>query len=192
MNIIFDIETAPLQPKKHIKLTDNGETVDIGALSPITGKIIAIGIRHDTESFIFTGDEKQLLTKFWQKIKSIADNHKGYIKLIGFNVKQFDMHFLIVRSLTHTIPLFPLTRRQIIDLRDYLTFFHTYMKKGTLNDYAKLIGVDGKYNNIQNSDIPMFYEKGDIKSIIKYLEQDLIMTQELYNRCQKIGLFQFQ
>ena len=188
MEYIFDIETASLKPGEHTRVTEQNEVQDIGGLSPVTGKIIAIGLLHQDKPYIFTGDEKTILTDFWQTLKTLADSEKGYVKLIGFNVKQFDIHFLLVRSLAHKIPILPFTRRQVIDLRDYLTFFHTYMKKGTLNDYARIIGIDGKYDNIQNSDIPKLYENGDIAQIKKYVEQDIKITAELYKACKEIGI----
>ncbi|MFT4313175.1 MAG: ribonuclease H-like domain-containing protein [Candidatus Woesearchaeota archaeon] len=188
MEYIFDIETAPLKPGEHTRVTEQNEVQDIGGLSPVTGKIIAIGLLHQDKPYIFTGHEKTILTDFWQTLKTLADSEKGYVKLIGFNIKQFDIHFLLVRSLAHKIAILPFTRRQVIDLRDYLTFFHTYMKKGTLNDYARIIGIDGKHDNIQNSDIPKLYENGDIAQIKKYVEQDIKITAELYKACKEIGI----
>ena len=189
MDIIFDIETAPLTVGEYVKVGDDGEKKDIGGLSPITGKIIAIGM-HAKKTHIFTGEENDILTNFWQTIREESEEDKGFFKLVGFNVKQFDIHFLIVRSLAHNVPILKFNRRYVIDLREYLTFFQTYMKKGTLNDYARIIGVEGKYNDLENKDIPILYQRGDFETIRKYLEQDIAMTKNLYDACKKVGILE--
>ena len=83
MEIILDIETA--------SLTDNRED----ALSPINGRVIAIGMKFlKEEHIIMEDDEKLLLQKFWDKIREL---HKQFsvIRYVGFNIRDFDFYFLI-------------------------------------------------------------------------------------------------
>ncbi|MFT7615524.1 MAG: hypothetical protein ACI8Y7_000338 [Candidatus Woesearchaeota archaeon] len=180
MDIFLDIETVPLKPGEH--LSEDGN--DIGALSPITGKIMAVGWSIRGEPKIAVGEEKEVLEKFWDSMRSIH-TIGGTIRFIGFNIRQFDMHFILVRSLAHNLPIVPFARRSIVDLRDILTLFQR--KKGTLQDYALMLG-ESKFDNWSHEDIFAAWEKQDLESITLYLEKDIDITKKLYMKLQKLNM----
>ena len=176
MEIILDIETAPL--------TENAED----ALSPMNGRVVAIGMKYlKEELIIMEDDEKELILKFWEKIREL---HKQFsiIRYVGFNIRDFDFYFLINRSLHFNLEIVRPTGTSFIDLREHLALFRTYGKSGTLNDYAKLIGVKGKYKDIKGGDVPLLWKQKQFEEIRNYLSQDLFMTHALFERCKNIGL----
>jgi len=186
MDIIFDIETAPLAAGMYTATDEKtGEVKDIGALSPITGKIIGIGwsVGEKITSLV-SEDEKLLLASFWNMVRSQTEP----FRLVGFNNKRFDIHFLLVRSLHHNVQTVPLSNRTVIDIRDHLTFFQSYMKKGTLHDYALLIGCAGKHDELTGEDIPRLWAEGKKTAIEQYLHQDIVVTKQLFEKCVQLKI----
>ncbi len=190
MDIIFDIETAPLKFGEHmIKDEESGELKDIGALSPITGRIIAIGWMSGAQQHIFFDvDEKLILERFWHSVYEATQESKSFARFIGFNIKRFDLHFLLVRSLHHNVKIHHFNPKVAIDLREALTVGQTYMKKGTLQDYANLIGIEGKYNNLSAKDIPQLWKERKYEDIVNYIKRDIEITQALFFRCKDVGI----
>ncbi len=187
MDIVFDIETAPLEYGQRMVIDEEtGEEKDIGALSPITGRIIALGWRSGGQEQIFMDqDEKKIIEQFWRSIEKVGGN---FIRLVGFSIKKFDIHFLLVRSLRHNVKIAKFNTRQVIDLREHLSFFDSYMKKGKLEDYANLIEMDGKFKGIQSQEIPLLWKEGNFEDIKGYLAHDLKMTEAVYLKCKELGI----
>ena len=176
MEIILDIETAPL--------TDKTED----ALSPINGRVIAIGMKFlKEELIIMEEDEKLLIQQFWDKIREL-NKRFSVIRYVGFNIRDFDFYFIINRSLHHNVEIVRPGNSVFIDLREHLTLFRTYGKSGKLDDYAKLIGVAGKYKDLKGEEVPLLWKKKQFEEIREYLRQDLFMTHALFERCKNIGL----
>ena len=151
MNIVVDVETVPLEPGKHMEKNEHGIEEDKGALSPITGRIVAIGARALKDNVIFIDkDEKKILTDFWDYINRVS-NETTYPKFVGFNFN-FDIHFLIVRSLHHNIKVNKILKTRCIDLRGVLTNYNFYIK-GKLSDYASLIGLNDKCDGMTGANI---------------------------------------
>jgi len=176
MEIILDIETAPL--------TENRED----ALSPMKGRVVAIGMKFlKEELIIMEEDEKELIEKFWNKIREL---HKRFsiIRYVGFNIRDFDFYFLINRSLHFNLEIVRPGSTSFIDLREHLSLFRTYGKSGKLSDYAKLIGIEGKYMDMGGGDVPLLWKHKKYEEIRNYLSQDLFMTHTLFERCKNIGL----
>lgn len=130
----FDCETAPLpeaylrennllpefEPPGNIKdpaKLAEGEQAHIqkalsdAALSPITGSVCAVGwmIGADVKTYqsIMTTDgvtELTLLKEFWRHVRNFLNMDQGN-SLMGFNIKKFDLPFLVRRScLQNSIP----------------------------------------------------------------------------------------
>ncbi len=190
MDIVFDLETAPIKFGEYmVRDEESGEMKDIGALNPITGRIIALGWMCGEEQHIFFDvDEKKILERFWFSIADAAKTSKTFLRFVGFNIKKFDLHFLLVRSLHHNVRITGFNSRLVIDLREALTFGQTYMKKGTLQDYAQIIGVAGKYNDLKASDMPALWKEGKYDDVVSYIKRDIEIAQELFFRCKETGI----
>lgn len=161
MEIIFDIETEGLD-----KFED---------------RVTAIGIKtKDFEKIFMNLDEKKLLQDFWDFIR-IQNNPK----LIGFNSQEFDLPFLVARSLALRVSIVDL-RYKNLDLRKLLGY-GSFSKKGTLNDYAKLVGLS-KLEGLTGADAVKLWKENKLEVLKAYLLEDLRMTFSLLERLKQIGV----
>jgi predicted PolB exonuclease-like 3'-5' exonuclease len=193
VDIIFDLETAPTGEGEPWLTKDEatGEEKDISAMSPITGRITAAGWITEGKPHVFIDkDERKIIDQFWRTMEAEAVRQHGlnFIRLVGFNIKDFDIHFILVRSLHHNVKIAKFNGRQTIDLREHLANFKTYMRKGSLNDYARLIKIDGKYKDIKGEEVPLLWKEGKLEDLENYLKQDLLMTEALYLKCKELGI----
>jgi len=159
--MIIDIETAGLESLKHC----------------IT--CISINKQNVLTSFI-NEDEKIILEQFWQ---SIEDGEC----FIGFNINEFDIPFLIRRSLIHKIKCKKIGR--VIDVRLLVNgFFYSYKKeeKGRLDDWCKILGLANKTEDGEKM-IEYYYLK-DFEKIKAHCEYDVKIVKALYERCEECGL----
>ncbi len=140
--------------------------------SPLTGQIVAIGIRdverkkgavyfqaspkekeQGKEKNFEEGDckfevmtEKEMLQKFWEVVEK-------YETFVTFNGRSFDVPFLMVRSAVHGIrPSKNLlgnrylnyhpSNARHVDLLDQLTFYGVMRKKGSLHLWCRAFGIE--------------------------------------------------
>ncbi len=184
--------------------------------SPLTGQIVAIGIRDverskgavyfqtspkGKETSFEEGDckfevmtEKEMLQKFWEVIEK-------YDTFVTFNGRAFDVPFLMVRSAIHSIRptknllanrylnYHPSNARHI-DLIDQLTFYGAMRKRGSLHLWCRAFGIESpKAQGVDGDDVRMLYAHGKSADIARYNARDLIATAELYKRY--VDYFQF-
>jgi len=161
--VIFDIETTGLDPTKD--------------------RITAIGVRNGFGAdAIVDKDEKYMLKKFWEMVK----RKYPYLRLVGFNCLGFDMPFILVRSFKHNVKILDI-KGKVIDLR-YVLAHGNKFQKGKLEEYAKLIGLDEKYNNYDGADAIKLWESGQLSELKEYVLGDVHMTYEIYERAKGVGL----
>ncbi|MFB6145890.1 MAG: hypothetical protein ABEJ99_05305 [Candidatus Nanohaloarchaea archaeon] len=177
---VIDVETVPLDFDAYLEAQEDGNF-----LNPVDSRIIAAGIRHDGENHIFIGeDEEEILEEFWIKwggIKKGADEKK----VVGFNIKDFDMHMLVGRSLANEIGVMSFTKGDLIDLRESLSCFG-WRPKGTLEDYAELAGVETQ--ETESSKIPHMAKDDEIEKIKNHLKADLRITDELFQKSRDLNI----
>lgn len=121
---LFDIETGalPLEKIEHLcpefkapanykdaaKITENiaeqkQTWVERGALSALTGKVLAIGLRTDGVTTILQdADEAKNLRAFWAWLEDRVRERRA---VVGFNINKFDIPFLVRRSWSHGIAI---------------------------------------------------------------------------------------
>lgn len=177
--------------------------------SPLTGQIVAIGIRdverskgavyfqaspNGKEKSFEEGDckfevmsEKEMLQKFWE----VVDKYETFVT---FNGRQFDVPFLMVRSAIYGIrPTKNLLANRYlnyqpgharhVDLFDQLTFYGAMRKKGSLHLWCRAFGIESpKAQGVDGDDVKALYEHGKSADIARYNARDLIATTELYKR----------
>lgn len=174
--------------------------------SPLTGKIIAIGLYDieseqgavyydtegkDTEELEEEGvkyvsmTEAEMLTKFW----ALAETTDEFISFFG---RRADVPYMMIRSAILGIrPTRDLVGNrynssgvrsvQHIDLFDQLTFFGGAMYKGSLHRWCRAFGITSpKVAGIDGSQVDPAYREGRYLEIAKYNAQDLFATGKLY------------
>ena len=219
--LVIDIETVGTPWEEHdtyvreylIKGMNDAEAEEEkrrGALSPFTGRIVAIGVvnaetgrscamyempgqtelivRKDGMRTLISGTERQILEKFWDFLD------KGD-RFISFNGRQFDGPFLMIRSAIHGIQ----PKRDLVgnryrfhpncDLREVLNF------NGTLNSRQMRFNLDlacksfgitsSKTEGMDGRAVETMYRAGRHEDIAIYCLEDVRATCELYLKLEK-------
>lgn len=203
MKIIFDIETGalPLAEIEHlmdgIKAPGNlkdpakiesaiaekrAEFLEKAALSPFSGRILAIGWR-EMESHFYKNisdddvDESYIIKEFWQMIKSDMPI------LIGHNIRNFDIPFIVRRGWKYGISPAPgyldKFTKNIIDTMEVFAAGE-WGNKSSLNDISKFFGLGEKTG--AGDDFAKWWRGGERERAIEYLNKDLILTQQVAQR----------
>jgi DNA polymerase elongation subunit (family B) len=159
--------------------------IDKAALSPLTGRIIAVGLgirRGSTwEQAVFVdklGDEGALL----HTVDSVLDE-LVYGHLITFNGKRFDLPFLAARAMRHRMRLahrWPLGKYHPlhIDLCDLLG-------SGSLDDWATAI-LD-KPKTLSGADIAGLVKDEKWEDIKAHCLEDITLTAELFEAYEAVA-----
>lgn len=188
MNYLYvDIETVPVDKEKHLAL-DEEERKKL--LNPIDSKIIAIGLKStkDNSLVILQSDnEKEMLQQFWKIYDDFRANSPLTNKIVGFNIKQFDISFLVTRSFVNGVTVVPFILKEIIDVRDLLTCFKRGPTRGTLKEFGEIIGVV-LVEDMDGSKVAETYWSGNIDLIKTYLAKDIELTEKVHNKVMELGL----
>jgi DNA polymerase elongation subunit (family B) len=216
--LVIDIETVGIPWEEHdpyvreylIKGMNEVEAEEEkrrGALSPFTGRIIAIGVmnaddgrtcalyevpgqtelitRKEGSRTWISGTEKQILEKFWDYLGK-------HDRFISFNGRQFDGPFLMIRSAVHGI----VPKRDLVgyrysfhpncDLREALNFWGTVnfrQFRFNLDLACKAFGVcSSKSEEKDGRAVAAMYQAGRYQEIADYCLEDVRATCELYLR----------
>jgi len=167
--------TAHIQAQKEDWIKD-------AALSPLTGRILCIGIIDGTGfGYIGDDDEAVLLKRFWAKM---AQDDYYQWPVVGFNIEHFDMPFIIRRSFKHgIIPSTQVFRGRYLDNRfvDLMKLWQCgdYREFISLDRLAKFLGVGEKTGS--GADFAGLWEVNR-DSALEYLKNDLFLTQKCANR----------
>jgi len=225
--LVIDIETVGTPWEEHdtyvreylIKGMNEAEAEEEkrrGALSPFTGKIVAIGVvnaetgrscamyevpgqtevitRKDGNRTMISGTERQILEKFWEYLD--RDD-----RFISFNGRQFDGPFLMIRSAIQGLA----PKRDLVgnryrfhpncDLREVLNFngaLNPRQMRFNLDLACKSFGiVSSKTEGMDGRAVETLYRSGRYEDIAVYCLEDVRATCELYLKLEKT-LLQFE
>lgn len=215
MALIIDIETTSwfrdeshklfvLQERQDSRLKDeekirenHKKIIQQVALSPYTGQITVIGMKHTDkpESFIYTlgytdpldgyvngfPTERELLIAVWASIAKALDNGE---RLVTFNGKTFDLPYLFIRSLVNNVS----------SGLDYMGLIHPYnhdlhldikslFDKGSLKEIAYVLDCQTD-NLLDGSELPGLWKINPAK-VIEKNKSDLIQTEKIYERVKE-------
>lgn len=216
--LVIDIETVGVPWEEHepyvreylIKGMNEAEAEEEkrrGALSPFTGRIVAIGVinadtmkscamyevpeqtelvtRKDGNRTLISGSEKQILEKFWEYLGK--DD-----RFISFNGRQFDGPFLMIRSAINGI----IPKRDLVgyrydfklncDLREVLNFtgsINSRQMRFNLDLACRAFGIQSsKSEGMDGRSVESMYRAGRYEEIATYCLEDVRATCELYER----------
>jgi len=188
--IVVDIETCPIDKNGYLSV---GVSERKKLLNPIDSKIIAIGIkRRGNDPIVFhSKDEKQMLGDFWLELSAFRKGDFSN-KIVGFNIKGFDLPFLVTRSFMHEVTIAPFVLKDVIDLRESLSAFKYGKLRGKLKDFAQYIKNLEVLDDIDGEKVAEEYWAGNIDKILEYLKKDLEITEAIYNRVVKLRINEIQ
>jgi hypothetical protein len=160
------------------------------ALSALTGQVLAIGykskqrLRMDVQSKLI--DERKIITEFWKVYSTYS--HAGN-RMIGFNIEDFDIPFLVQRSILIDV-MVPVTLFKqyryldgtFIDLRK-IWCAGQWRGVGSLDAICRAAGIGAKPEGIDGGQFYELLAKPETRQqAIDYLENDLNMTFALAER----------
>lgn len=180
------------------------------ALNPLTGRVVAIGYLHPYSStdgaeepdqeypprwdnITIDGlsssgnhevEERAILGRFWCKVIEAC---ASYGHIIGHNIEEFDLPFLIRRSWMLNVPVAPMIRRgryyhqNVVDTMKVWALTD-YKKFVGLNDLAKILGVGKKMEGYDATQFAHDWLVGDKDTAEFYLKTDVNVTHEVYRR----------
>ena len=156
------------------------------ALKGHIGRILCIGYIKEAgekeEQDVITGEEPDILQKFWELAI-------GVDLYVGFNIFDFDLKFIMQRSIVHTIkpsklldftryrsePIYDVMREWVMwDMRDAIA----------LDTLAKTLGLKSSKEVLEGngSKVYDYYIEGKLQEIYKYCMADVEVTRQLYRR----------
>ena len=166
------------------------------SLSPVFGRIAGVGLLDagsgEPEPRVWVGeDEREILDLFWHNVE-------GYDLFISWNGLAFDLPWLYVRSMIHSIR--PTVRISTVryrlpgetnhvDLFALLTDWRgnrTRHLKLDLGTVARALGVEPPVGD--GAEVPALFEAGDFETIREHLESDLRATLGIWERLGCPGL----
>ncbi len=195
------------------------------ALVPGLGKVIAIGmwLVHDAKggdldrgllllegesaaerawekvpgSKIFRGDERALLTRFWDIVGKSVEK-QGLPLLVTFNGRGYDGPILMIRSAqlgvrpSRQLVGYRYDIREHCDLADVLTFQGTTRENYKLDYWCRRFDIESPKGGIDGSQVGRAYRDGRIEDIGEYCLRDVRATAALYRKLESTLLPHFK
>jgi len=200
--IVWDLETVPDLPgfaaaNDLVGKPDADIRAALGNMFPkhMYHTIVCIGAlvaHHESDHWAvdalgapYVGErtEKQLIGAFCDKIAELKP------QLVTFNGNSFDLPVLRYRAMIHGVSAPGLAARlyfnryteDAVDLCDILSSFAPHTK-ASLNELSKIMGLPGKPEGIDGSEVERYFLEGRIKEIADYCEIDVVNTYRVWLR----------
>lgn len=159
------------------------DILDNAALDATTGTVALIAYQIDSDGVITAGvlddsnGEAEMLRSFWALFEP-------FMTVSGFNIKAFDLPFLVRRSWKHRVVVPARLRRgrywseDVVDLREVWLLGDT-KGRGSLDSVARFLGIGAKTGD--GSKFGELY-RTDRAAAVAYALNDLAITVALHQR----------
>ena len=186
--LYFDIETVP---------TDHGfahgkprgadepeeQYIKRLSLSAVTARVLCIGFAleppPDAPAEILSGDETAILKQFWALVER-SD------LLIGHNVLDFDLKFIVQRSTIHRIKPsrdIPFARFRSAPVFDTMQEWTRWGREGvSLEGLALVLGLASPKQGMDGSKVYPAFVAGQLDQIYQYCRGDVETVRRVYRR----------
>jgi 3'-5' exonuclease len=201
--MFLDIETLPAPEHMHEVLKEihaykkkkksrNGEKYTTSfesflsgtGLDGTFGRILCVSyaINDDMIHCICDEDEKKVLENFWEAAKDVD-------LFVGFNIIEFDMKYLVQRSIIHGVK--PQTKMRLSFAKYRSDPMYDVMHEWNqwsfgrgvgLDTLARALGFGSSKTNMDGSEVATYYKKGKIKEICAYCNADVEVTRKIYKK----------
>ena len=195
--LFFDIETIPCAQdkkadleevtRKKFKMSDDDDDWHHKTgLEGTLGRICCIAhIKEENGRVtrdVLSGDEKDMLTKFWQVAAGVQ-------QFIGHNIWGFDLPFIYQRSIilkvkTRTDISFARYRNTPIydTMCEWALWDFSELKRHKLDTLAKVMGLPTSKDLMDGSEVWQYFQDGRIKEICDYCMKDVVLVRQVYQR----------
>lgn len=144
------------------------------------GRIVCLAYAIDDEPVgCLTGDERDILAKFWDMAKTTE-------LFIGHNIIEFDLKFIYQRSIVLKVKptkdlSFARYRHDVIF--DTMCEWGKWGKNGdSLDVLAHALGIPSSKEDLDGSKVWPYYQEGKIDEICEYCKRDVAVNREVYKR----------
>jgi predicted PolB exonuclease-like 3'-5' exonuclease len=196
IRLFFDIETIPCSEEKkelfiEILRSKNGnaekeekELYESMSFDGAFGRICAIGYIKENdagviEEGVLVGEEKDMLTKFWEVAR-------GVHQFIGHNIYEFDFPFIYKRSrILGVMPRMDISfaRYRNVPIYDTMKEWDLWgdsRKAVKLDLLSKVFGLQTSKDEMNGGDVWKYFQEGRISEIATYCMKDVVLTREVY------------
>ncbi|MBV9927748.1 MAG: ribonuclease H-like domain-containing protein [Acidobacteria bacterium] len=204
--VFLDAETLPPDQSDPLPGCESGsrteEEVRQLALNPQFGRILCIGLIVERDGEIITRgvlgrdratgrfhlNEARILRAFW---KLIRDFDARRDLLIGFNILDFDLHFICTRSVIRRVrPSINVcfARYRQSPVYDVMWEFCHWRHRISLDELAKILGLrSSKQGGVNGGRVYDLFLEGRHEEIANYCLDDVELTRLIYRRLNFIG-----
>ena len=186
--LTLDIETVPLDiTDEHIReyLMDKKISKEQRCFNPNYSKIIVVCAKLKREPVaVFEGDEKKILEDLWNFLKD-----KQRHKIVTHNGYQFDIPFLIIRSIVNgvKIPISINNSKWQMERSNHFDTMQFFSQQGiftnlNLDILARLNGIDVPDNRFRGSEIEKLYKEGNLDEIKRHCKEDVELLEKVFEK----------
>jgi hypothetical protein len=216
--MVFDIETVPAYDRRELPPTISEalssyatrrdmEPGAVMGMSPFFGRVVSLAIGDgdaegndevtvlavppegqtivDCPRWLRPMEEAQLLRAFWA-LASRAET------VVSFNGRNFDVPFLVTRSLVHGIPARVDLVSQRFTLRPHLDLWELVSQRdrgpSKLEVVCWALGIESPKGVMDGSMVAPAYARGEIVKIAEYNAHDVRATAALFRRARDLVL----
>ena len=151
------------------------------SLSGNYGQILCLAYaKNDEATQVLTGTETEILNAFWPLALGID-------RFVGHNVLDFDLPFVMKRSIVHRIkPSRPISfaRYRSEPVYDTMREWDNWSSgpATSLDRLAKIFGYETSKQGIDGSQVYDFWKAGRTQEIYDYCARDVDLTRQIYYR----------
>lgn len=173
------------------------------SLNPHFGRLLCIGVIIERDNQVsrrgvigrckdtgqFHLDEERTLRSFWKLLRDFDPRRD---LLIGFNLLDFDLHFICTRSVIKQVrPSLTVcfARYRAQPVYDCMWEFNHWRHRTKLDDLAKVLGLESsKQDGINGSTVYDLFTAGRHQEIAEYCMRDVELTRAIYHRLNFLDL----
>ncbi len=188
--ISLDIETVPLvieDDTVKAYLMDKKISKYQRSFHPLFSRIIVICVKEleSTTEVYHNDDEKLLLEQFWRRFGELKSP-----KIITFNGYNFDIPFLITRSIINDVSIpfqintnkWQMEKSNHFDVMRFFSSHETFLNI-SLRTISKILEIkNGGQNGTAGSDIERLYKAGNIDAIKEKCKYDVELLEKVFEK----------
>jgi uncharacterized protein YprB with RNaseH-like and TPR domain len=163
--------------------------IETSGLDSFSNRIYTVGLLHEEQHepiLLMDRDEGKILADFSEFVK----NHREDV-YVGFNISRFDIPFIRVRMLKHSLDLRITNDMKILDLS---TILNGILSQGRPRTVFRSQEQWLKFFMLENNDkyfgaqMPDLYDSGDYEKIKQHCIFDLTNCRKIYNILKRCGV----
>lgn len=140
------------------------------------------------------GTEKEMIEKFFAMTSFVHDFQTIIPILCWYNIKSFDIPFIVKRALLHGVPIpstvklhgkKPWDMTNILDLYD--EYKHMWYKACSLDTLCKFLSIPTPKDGIDGSQVQEYHNEWKDDEIIEYCKRDVEATILIHKRFSELN-----